>query len=233
MRLLLVALAAASVRASVLNTTSPFESIDEPTAGYIIELEPASVHSKRDAHTLFHRSAQNSANYSVRHEFTNSEYFYGLSVDATEEEATILADMPGVKNIWPNRVHARPAPYRGNLVESKAVSKTARGDTKGTGNVTVAHITGDSDVNSALKMAGVDKVHKLGFTGKGIKVAVIDSGIDYRHPALGGGFGPGFKVAGGYDLVGEDYTGFNIPVPDNDPIATCLEGGHGTHVAGS
>ena len=32
-------------------------------------------------------------------------------------------------------------------------------------------------------------------------------GIDYTHPALGGGFGPGFKVVGGYDLVGDDYTG--------------------------
>jgi hypothetical protein len=27
-------------------------------------------------------------------------------------------------------------------------------------------------------------------------------GIDYNHPALGGGFGPGFKVAGGWDFVG-------------------------------
>ena len=31
--------------------------------------------------------------------------------------------------------------------------------------------------------------------------------IDYMHPALGGGFGPGFKVAFGYDLVGDAYTG--------------------------
>jgi hypothetical protein len=32
-------------------------------------------------------------------------------------------------------------------------------------------------------------------------------GIDYTHPALGGGFGPGFKVIGGFDLVGDNYTG--------------------------
>jgi len=31
--------------------------------------------------------------------------------------------------------------------------------------------------------------------------------IDYTLPALGGGFGQGFKVSFGYDLVGDDYTG--------------------------
>jgi hypothetical protein len=35
----------------------------------------------------------------------------------------------------------------------------------------------------------------------------LSAGIDYTHPALGGGFGPGFKVVGGFDLVGDDYDG--------------------------
>ena len=56
-------------------------------------------------------------------------------------------------------------------------------------------------------------------TGKGVKVGVIDTGVDYLHEALGGGFGPGFKVAGGYDFVN------NKPDPLDD-------NGHGTHVAG-
>jgi subtilisin family serine protease len=55
--------------------------------------------------------------------------------------------------------------------------------------------------------------------GTGVTVAVIDTGIDYRHPALGGGFGTGQKVAGGYDFVNDDAD----PVDDH---------GHGTHVAG-
>jgi subtilisin family serine protease len=56
-------------------------------------------------------------------------------------------------------------------------------------------------------------------TGKGIKIGVIDTGIDYMHEAFGGGFGKGYKVAGGYDFVNND----NDPMDDN---------GHGTHVAG-
>ncbi|MFA5833792.1 MAG: S8 family serine peptidase [Bacteroidota bacterium] len=55
--------------------------------------------------------------------------------------------------------------------------------------------------------------------GEGVVVGIIDSGIDYLHPALGGGLGLSFKVIGGYDFVNSD----NDPMDDN---------GHGTHVAG-
>jgi subtilisin family serine protease len=81
-------------------------------------------------------------------------------------------------------------------------------------------------------MTGADRLHSLGIKGKGVKVGVIDSGIDYSHPSLGGGIGSGFKVAGGYDFVGDDFYGQNAAVPDDDPIVSCISGGHGTHVAG-
>lgn len=57
-------------------------------------------------------------------------------------------------------------------------------------------------------------------TGTGIVVAVIDTGIDYMHPDLGEGFGPSYKVIGGYDFYYHD----SDPMDDN---------GHGTHVAGT
>ena len=50
---------------------------------------------------------------------------------------------------------------------------------------------------------GVDKLHKEGIYGAGSIVAVIDTGVDHTHPALGGGYGPGFKIEGGYDFVGD------------------------------
>ncbi len=55
--------------------------------------------------------------------------------------------------------------------------------------------------------------------GAGVVVAIIDSGIDYHHPALGGGIGAGYKVIGGRDFVNND----------DDPMD---DAGHGTHVAG-
>src|SRR5436190_11883201 len=36
--------------------------------------------------------------------------------------------------------------------------------------------------------------HYPSINGSGQSVAIIDTGVDYMHPGLGGGFGPGFKV---------------------------------------
>ncbi|MBI4983238.1 S8 family serine peptidase, partial [Candidatus Woesearchaeota archaeon] len=53
--------------------------------------------------------------------------------------------------------------------------------------------------------------------GTGETVCILDTGIDYNHTALGGGWGN--KVLQGYDYVNDD------PSPADDH-------GHGTHVAG-
>lgn len=62
-----------------------------------------------------------------------------------------------------------------------------------------------------------------GFDGTGQTVVVIDTGIAYDHEALGGGFGTGQHVVGGWDFTEE-----NDANPYDDPPA----GFHGTHVAG-
>lgn len=50
----------------------------------------------------------------------------------------------------------------------------------------------------------------------------IDSGVDYTHPALGGCFGKGCKVAYGYDLVGNNYNGSTSSIEESDdPIDNC------------
>ncbi|WP_326569144.1 S8 family serine peptidase [Amycolatopsis rhabdoformis] len=92
---------------------------------------------------------------------------------------------------------------------------------------------------------------QTGKFGDGIRVGVIDDGIDYTHADFGGPgtpaayqavdrtkpspLFPSAKVVGGTDLVGDDYdaegkTGSPTPKPDPNPIAC---GEHGTHVAGT
>jgi hypothetical protein len=88
----------------------------------------------------------------------------------------------------------------------------------------VKRIHPDRDVRTmidpSIELIGATSVWAtFGSRGEGIRVGIIDTGIDYLHPALGGGFGPGFKVAGGYDVVNSD----DDPMDDN---------GHGTHVSG-
>ena len=55
---------------------------------------------------------------------------------------------------------------------------------------------------------GVSSLQKLGYSGEGIKIAVIDTGVDYNHPDLFG-LGPDGKVIGGYDFVDNDKTPFD------------------------
>ena len=90
------------------------------------------------------------------------------------------------------------------------------------------------NIDNVHSLTGVNDVHKkLNIYGYGVKVAVIDTGIYYLHPALGGCFGDGCKVAGGYDFVGDAYSSSHpYPVADTDPLDNCSDDSHGTHVAG-
>ncbi|TDZ32325.1 Minor extracellular protease vpr [Colletotrichum spinosum] len=197
--------------------------IEPPSSlGFIIQLEP-------------NASIDDPALHVSDVDFKNPEYFYGLSINAKNDtDLTSLLALPQVKQVWPNRYYDRPVPIvsgrhrkTSNATVPVGVQPVHLRDV-----AQVANINGTSDVLSSLKMTGADKVHAEGFTGKGVKIGFLDTRVDWRHPSLGAGFGPGFKVAGGYDLVGDDFVGWNDPVPDDDPLTTCLEGGHGTHVAG-
>jgi minor extracellular serine protease Vpr len=105
----------------------------------------------------------------------------------------------------------------------------------------------EKDLFETVPYIGASAVQASGFTGKGIKVAVLDSGVDYTHAALGGsgdpadyaandptiiepGTFPTAKVVGGYDFVGGEWP-FGPLLPDPDPIDDGPEAGHGTHVA--
>jgi subtilisin family serine protease len=70
-------------------------------------------------------------------------------------------------------------------------------------------------VGRAGQVMGIDTLRSRypGIDGSGYTVAVIDTGVDYTHPALRG------RYVGGYDFVNDD----------SDPMD---DYGHGTHVAG-
>ncbi len=76
-----------------------------------------------------------------------------------------------------------------------------------------------TDATTSALVGAVRTRIELGLTGRGVLLAILDSGIDYTHPDFGGGIGAGYRVVGGYDFANGD----DDPMDDN---------GHGTHVAG-
>ncbi|KAK1993346.1 subtilase [Colletotrichum falcatum] len=140
----------------------------------------------------------------------DSSVFKGIAVESdTENTDSLEAIVPVVKAWHSTRIQLAP------VVTEESFSDDAKA------------------LNYSIHwMTGVDKLHKQGILGKGVKVGVVDTGTDYTHPALGGCFGEGCKVASGYDFVGDD-TNWPYPGEERQPDADPRDAiGHGTHVSG-
>jgi Subtilase family len=212
---------------------------------YLLQLNnrtssPPSRRPKRSlsAHESFHKRAAN-IDYSVRTEFRDPNLFFGLSIKLNENVTESLAkemlgSIPDVVSIWPVYLVRGPTSTpssRNTNLPSSMPSLTGPGPN--ISNSSIPRVTGDLKLASTHLMSEIDKVHSLGIKGKGIKIGIIDSGVDYRHPSLGGGFGPGYKIAGGFCYVTDSFDGFEDTIEAPDPLATCYGGGHGTHVSGT
>ncbi len=162
---------------------------------------------RRDKVNFRNEARKSGLQYTIRYSFDT--LWNGVSISVAKQELAKLARLPGVAAIYPVDVIAAPP-----------TSPMA-----------------DPELATALAMTGADIAQsELGYTGAGVKVAIMDTGVDYDHPDLGGCFGPGCRVAVGWDFVGNAYNAdpssaaYNpIPVPDEYPD-DC--NGHGTHVAG-
>lgn len=144
--------------------------------------------------------------------------FNGLSVEVSPAERLKLARVAGVKALYPMMVFQAPNPVKSDG-------------------------SNEANMATALAMTGADVAQNtLGLSGKGVKVGIIDTGIDLDHPDLGGtgvqgaSVLPTSRVKYGYDFVGDAFNAdpsspaYNpVTTPDDNPD-DCA--GHGTHVAG-
>lgn len=85
----------------------------------------------------------------------------------------------------------------------------------------------------SIPQIGVDKLHAENITGKGIKVGVLDTGVDYNHPDLKDAY------KGGYDFVDNDANPMETTYEDwikagkPEYPGLVYYTNHGTHVAGT
>ncbi|KAG0311342.1 hypothetical protein BGZ99_010240, partial [Dissophora globulifera] len=208
---ILSALAAATlVSAGKLHKIKASETSESTIVpgAYIVQYEPHVNHATASNNLRTHQ-----VGFKTRNQYT---MFNGAAITITSNhDGEAIAAIPGVKHVWPVTLYSLP--------KAKPSIKEPT----------------DPEVTSDHHMTGVDVVHsQYKFTGKGIKIGVVDSGVDYKHPAFAAKganagcfarYGKNCRVAYGWDFVGDNFTGSNTPVPDSDPM-DCQ--GHGTHVAG-
>ncbi|MEU5872087.1 S8 family serine peptidase [Glycomyces sp. NPDC047369] len=202
-------LLAAAVAVPLLALAAPAAHAepDGPAQVWLVEFAEGADASVLDAaHDL---------DFTVRHDF--ERIWNGVSVEADPATARRLGQLGMVERVWSDVVFGGPATRSDAVAESDAAAES--------GPV--------PELAQAIRTTRADVAHDRGITGEGVKVGVIDTGIDYTHPDLGGCFGSGCRVATGTDFVGDDFDSddpeHSEPDPDDDP-ADCA--GHGTHVAG-
>ena len=146
--------------------------------------------------SLAQTSGTDSQNFKSRIRQRYTTLSNGFFIESlSESEFKNLKNNPKVKKIIPN------TSFELSMAESTIIHKAS--EVWGLNNTATSCST---DTSTCL-------------TGKGIRIGIMDSGIDYNHPDLGGCFGPTCKVIGGYDFANTD----------SNPMDTL---GHGTMVAG-
>ncbi|MEH6936742.1 S8 family serine peptidase [Bacillus sp. JJ664] len=135
--------------------------------------------------------------------------FNGVSITLPANQIKNLLKSKAVKTIWSNEKFSIDPPKKNDQLKAD-----------------------EANVANYTPYDALDRLHEEGFTGKGIKVGILDTGMDYNHPDLKDAY------KGGYDFVNNDQ----------DPMETTFEDWkksghpefngnayyteHGTHVAG-
>ena len=130
------------------------------------------------------------------------ESFDGFAVEMTPAEAEALRRSPGIRFVEPDYEKHLYIPRSGTPARDEA---------------SVGSVSGEA-TRGQLTPWGIERIQASKVWGKGrgksIRVAVIDTGIDYGHPDLAA------LYKGGYDFANKDAD----PMDDHY---------HGTHVAGT
>ena len=150
--------------------------------------------------------------YTITH--TYQTVFNGFTIELPANQLEALSEVEGVKTIWENDEVQLIDPVLDETVLEEAI---------------------EPYMADSVPYLGVDRLHVEGITGEGVKVGVIDTGIDYTHPDLAAAY------KGGYDFVDNDDDAQETTyddwlasgMPEFNANGNSYYTSHGTHVAGT
>ncbi|WP_342567596.1 S8 family serine peptidase [Psychrobacillus sp. FSL K6-4046] len=161
--------------------------------------------------------------------YTFDTVLNGFAAVVKAEDLPKLLEVKGVTLVEPDAiVYASEAPQKTKTVNSSSIKKEGKIDAK---------------MNTSISFLGIERLWNEGIEGQGIKVAVLDTGIDADHPE----FANIYK--GGKNFIPNSST-YTRPRADNDASETLpserpagtpefnangssFYTSHGTHVAGT
>lgn len=172
-------------------------------------VEKSQAQFKKDLQTKLKKTKSGKDAYRVKHTYKNSLNGVALTLPANQVKS--LLDSKVVKAVYSDyKVQVEP-PVQTESEEAKDQTKV-----------------------DSIPFLNLDKLHDEGYTGKGVKVGVIDTGVDYNHPDIKHAY------KGGYDFVDNDNDPMETTYADwqKSKKAEYSNGSayytdHGTHVSGT
>ncbi|WP_176547230.1 S8 family serine peptidase [Bacillus sp. AFS053548] len=189
--------------------------LEKATKGESISLEQAKENVVK-SHAQFKKELQDKIGTKVKSEKENFQITYsyqnafnGVTITLPANQIKQLLDFDMVKAVYSDTTIQVKPPVE--VVNEEAQTKV-----------------------DSIPFLKIDQLHKEGYTGKNIKIGVIDTGIDYNHPDLKGAY------KGGYDFVDNDsdpmettYAQWKASKKSEFLNGSSYYTDHGTHVSGT
>ncbi|GEN81771.1 hypothetical protein SLU01_00830 [Sporosarcina luteola] len=175
--------------------------------------------------------------------FTYDTVLNGMSGTVKADDLEKLLEVKGVTLVEPDTiVYASALDKSKELNSSKGLKKPAPSESKLEEKAKAGQV--DAQMDTSIGFLGIEALWNEGYEGQGIKVAVLDTGIDADHPDFKGIYkgGKNFVPHTGNDYArprADDDASETSPVerpshrPEFNDRGSAFYTSHGTHVAGT